>query len=367
MRFIKGLFVFFLIIVIVGGVGFLAYSMYFGNMFGSGMNMSTDTTQNTSTDNNTNNNSNDNMSGMNNTTNDTEQIAAIPNPQDAKNREKLNEATKLINDALDQITIDPYSNTTVSDNSSMQMNSTQPSQGKGTINIYPSDNSSVNIMPDNDTQNSDTSQSTMAGMNMGNSTQDTQNNNYVYDQAKLQQLHSGIYTIAQGILAVDELNDGLLDQSMTLEQQPFTYQTYVLRYNNALKNETDLENAMTLLDSASVLINVNPYASDSGYSYDSDSMKQLHEGVYKFAQGMAILQSLKEDFVGQMSSASMNAQNAVYNSGQMNMSSSGSSLFGNISFSTIINMVLYILIFGLIIGILGAVLNLFNRKPQTNS
>lgn len=365
MKFIKGLFVFFLLIIIVGGVGFLGYSMFFSGMLGSGMNMSTDTTQNNSEDNNDNGNNNDNMNmtETSNATSNTEQPAAIPNPQDAKNREKLSKAIDLINGALEQITLDPYSNTTVSD-SSMKMNKMQATQGMGTINIYPSDNSSVNIVPESETQDTNNTKSTMAGMNMGDSTMDTQDTNYVYDQAKFQQLHSGIYTIAQGILAINELSDELLQQSMTLEKQPFTYKTYVLRYNNALSNETDLEEAMALLGSASVLINVNPYASDSGYSYDTDSLKLLHEGVYKFAQGMAMLKSLKEDFVSQMSSSSMSAQDLVYNSGQMNMSTSEISLFSNINLSTILNIVLVVLMIGLIIGILGSIMRLFKHKPQ---
>lgn len=364
MKFIKGLVVFLLIIIIVGGVGFLAYNLYFGNMMlGNGMNMSSDNSEDT-TSNDTGDSKDEsmNMSDMEMSSDNMNQTAAIPNPQDAKNREKLNEAITLINKALDQITIDPYSNATVSDKSSMQMNSNMSSQGTGTINIYPSGNSSVNITPNDSTQETDTSKTTMAGMNMDDSTQDTENTNYVYDQVKLQQLHSGIYTIAQGTLAIEELNDSLLGQSMILEQQPFTYQTYVLRYNNALQNKADLEKVMSLLDSASILINVNPYASDNGYTIDSDSVKQLHEGVYNFAQGMAILESLEQDFINQMSSASVSAQNTVYNMGQMDMGSSSTSVFGGLSISTIFNIILIVLIVGLIIGILGSILKLFKYK-----
>lgn len=373
MKFIKGLVVFLLITVIVGGVGFLAYNLYFGNMMlGNGMNMSSDNSEdNASNDTGDSNDESMNMSDKDMSSDNMNQTTAIPNPQDAKNREKLNEAITIINKALDQITIDPYSNATVSENSSMQMNSNMTSQGTGTINIYPSDNSSVNITPNDSTQETDTTQTNtsptaMSGMNMGDSKQDAEDTNYVYDQVKLQQLHSGIYTIAQGISAIEGLNDNLLGQSMILEEQPFTYQTYVLRYNNALKNQSELEKAMSLLDSASILINVNPYASDSGYTIDSDSMKQLHEGVYKFAQGMAILESLKQDFVNQMSAASMSAQNTIYNMGQLDMGSNSSSIFGGFSTSTIFNIILIVLIIGLIIGILGSILNLFKHKSHEN-
>lgn len=373
MKFIKGLVVFLLITVIVGGVGFLAYNLYFGNMMlGNGMNMSSDNSEdNASNDTGDSNDESMNMSDKDMSSDNMNQTTAIPNPQDAKNREKLNDAITIINKALDQITIDPYSNATVSENSSMQMNSNMTSQGTGTINIYPSDNSSVNITPNDSTQETDTTQTNtsptaMSGMNMGDSKQGTEDTNYVYDQVKLQQLHSGIYTIAQGISAIEGLNDSLLGQSMILEEQPFTYQTYVLRYNNALKNQSELEKAMSLLDSASILINVNPYASDSGYTIDSDSMKQLHEGVYKFAQGMAILESLKQDFVNQMSAASMSAQNTIYSIGQMDMGNNSSSVFGGLSISTIFNIILIVLIIGLIIGILGSILNLFKHKSHEN-
>lgn len=374
MRFLKGLFAFFLVIIIIGGIGFIGYNIYMGNLFGGNMNMSMGSTQNTtqntnqSTQQNTSQASSDtgsmNMSGMNGSANTANQTTAIPNPYDAQNRAKLQEATDLINAALEQITIDPYSNATVPD-SSTQMNGMQgqTSQGTGTINIYPSDSSTVSILPDNDTTG--TSQSTMGSMNMG-ATDSTGTINHVYDQAKLQQLHSGIYTIAQGVMAIEELNDKLLTQSMTLEQQPYTYQTYVNRYNTALQNQTDLEKTMAQLNNASVLINVNPYASDSGYDYDGNSMKQLHDGIYKFAQGMATLESLYTDFENQMTTASMSAQKLTYSMGSMSMQGSSSSLLGNLSLSSIFNLILVVLVIGLIIGILGAIVSLFRRKPQPN-
>ncbi|BCN29568.1 hypothetical protein [Anaeromicropila herbilytica] len=375
MKFFKGLVVFLLVVIIAGGTVFLAYSLYFGKMMsGNSMNMASDNTKNTTTNNSDKDKDSMNMSNDMNisdsSSDNMNQTTSVPNPQDAKNREKLNKAINLINKAMDQITIDPYSNATVAYNSNMQMNSNMTSQGTGTINIYPSENSSVNITPKDSTKITTDTQSTMTGMNMGGSKQNTQNmqdTKYVYDQVKLQQLHNGIYTMAQGMLAIDQLNNSLLDQSMTLEQQPLSYQTYVLRYNNSLKNETDLENIMNLLDSASVLINVNPYASDSGYEIDKDSMKKLNEGVYKLAQGMAILESLKTDFISQMSSASMSAQNLAYGTGMANMSGvsgSGSGLFGNISINMILNFVLVILVIGFIIGIIGTILKLFRNKPQ---
>lgn len=369
MRFLKGLVVFLLLAIIIGGIGFLGYNIYMGNIDGSmfGMNMSSNNKQDTT---------NSDGMNMNGTSEDMNQAEAVPNPMDAQNREKMSNALDMINEALDLITIDPYSNATVPDaDNSMQMNTTQglTSQGTGTINIYPSGNSSVNITPGSGTGANDSgvtagSQSTMGNMNngtMNNTGGNTAGTNHVYDQTKLQQLHKGIYTIAKGILAINQLNDNLMNQSMALEQKPYTYQTYVTRYNIALRNQADLEDAMAMLDNASILINVNPYAADSGYSYNNANMKQLHDGIFKFAQGMAILESLDRDFKTQMVSASNNAQNMIYSSSQMNMSSStGFNLFGNLNFSTILNTIIVILLIGLIIGIIGAFLNLFKNRSK---
>jgi len=366
MRFLKGLLAFFLIIIIVGGVAYVGWNIYVDSQFNNSMDMTSDNTQD-----NTNNEETD-MSNMNNSTDNAEQNVAIPNPQDAENREKMSKAIDLIDEAVELITIDPYSNATVPDSSDpMQMDNSQgqASQVTGTINIYPSDNSSVNLTPSSDTATNDNgmnnteTQSTMGKMD----TVSNQSNNFVYDQAKLQQLHSGIYTVAQGILAINELSDNLLNQSMRIEQAPFTYQTHVLRYSAALQNKADLENALTMLDKASILINVNPYASENGYAYKNDNMKQLHEGIYKYAQGMALLESLGEDFTNQMTTASMSAQNLIYSANQMDMSGSiGTSLFSNINMSTIFNIIIIILVIGLIIGILGAISNLFKNKVRTN-
>lgn len=368
MRFLKGLLAFFLVVIIIGGVSFIGWNIYVDYQFNNSMNMSSDNTQSSSQDKS--NKDETEMSNMNNTAKNAEQNVAIPNPQDAQNREKMSRAIDLIDEAVELITFDPYSNATVPDSSdSMQMeNKGQSSQVTGTINIYPSDNSSVNLTPSNDTATNDTGMSTDTQGTMGNMNTDSdQSNNFVFDQAKLQQLHSGIYTVAQGIMAINELSKNLLNQSMKIEQTPFTYQTYVVRYSSALQNKTELDSAINMLGKASILINVNPYASDNGYAYNNDKMKQLHDGIYQYAQGMALLESLGEDFTNQMSTASMSAQNLVYNTNQMDMSSSiGTNLFGNINMSTIFNVIIIILVIGLIIGILGAISNLFKNKVRTN-
>lgn len=351
MKFLKGLLTFFLVLIIVGGLGYIGYSVYVGEMF-TRMDMTPSAQEEEDKQGDM------NMAGMDNST------PALPNPLVAQNREKMNEAITLIDQALALITIDPYSKATIpKDNDEMNMNSMtgQLSQGTGTINIYPSGSSSVNITPSENATEDATE--AMSGMTMPNDS--TQNNNIVYDQGKLQQLHSGIYTMAQGVLAIKELNEKLLNQSMMIETNPITYQTYVLRYNAALKNKAELESAVESLKQVSILINVNPYASPNGYEYNSNNLMQLHEGIYKLAQGMAILDSLEDDFANQMSQATIQAQNMVYDSSQMDMGQVGllgSGVFGNVDITTIFKLIIIVLLIGLIAGILGAVLKMFRRN-----
>jgi hypothetical protein len=362
-KFLKGLFTFFVILVILGGLVYIGYAVLERDIF----QLRVDTTPNAQMEET--NQDNMNMKGMDNSAQENVK-PALPNPYDAQNREKMTQAIGMIDQALELITIDPYSKATMpSSKDSMQMDSMQgQEQGNGTINIYPSDNSSVNIGPsenntdsaNNEVNATDAMQGNMDSMTMN------QSNNYVYDQGKLQQLHSGIFTMAQGVLAINELNDDLIEQSMMVETNPLSYQTYVLRYSTALKNKTNLENAVEMLSQASVLININPYASQNGYAYNNDSMKQLHEGIYKLAQGMALLKSLNNDFTTQMTSATLQAQNIVYNNqiSVDDMGYMGYGMFENISISTVINLVIIVLVAGLIIGILGAISSLFKKNKK---
>lgn len=367
MKFFRGLMTFFLVLIILSGLGYIGYNVFIGDLFFSEPNMTSRVLSEAAKE-------EMNMSGTNNSAT---QNIALPNPLDAQNREKMNQAIRLIDQALELITIDPYSKATIpGSNDNMNMDNMQgnSSQGTGTINIYPSDNSSVNIVPsENETDAQDSTQANMGSMDMDSMDLDTKtSNNYVYDQGKLQQLHSGIYTMAQGILAINELNDDLLNQSMMIETSPTTYQTYVLRYGAALQNKTNLESAIELLNQVSVLINVNPYASPNGYAYNSDNLKQLHEGIFKLAQGMGMLNSLKEDFTNQMSQASIQAQNMISSSNSMDMVEDGLfgyDLFGDMSLSTIFKLIIIVLMIGLITGVLGAISKMFknnNRNLKIN-
>lgn len=363
MKFLKVLFTLLIVLIIVSGLFYVFYPSFFNNMYL----FQSDVAQDTQMD--TNNQGSMNMSGMDGTQGNNVQVnnaqsTTLPNPFTAKNREKMTLALNLINQALELITIDPYSQSTMpSSDMTMDMDSMQTSQGTGTINIYPDGNSSVNISREDNTTDA-TSVAGMTDQDMGNMDMEDRQN-FVFDQGKLQQLHSGIFTMAQGVLAVNELNDDLLEQSMQLEVNPLTYQTYVTRYNVASQNLTKLENAIEKLSQASVLINVNPYGSPNGYAYNTDSMRQLHEGIYKLAQGMATLNSLKDDFYAQMSNSAMQAQNQAYNYNQMDYSHNiGQGLFANINMPTVLNLIIIVLVVGLILGIIGAILSMFNKNNR---
>ena len=342
MKVFRTLLALFLILIILGGVGYITWSFFMPGMNHSG----TNTEQQKNPQGNT-------------TPNNT-----VINTIAAQNKDKLTQAINTINEAMDLITIDPYSKTTISSiiPTDVQASTGQPSQGTGTINIYPEGNSSVNISPsgNNSNNNSTPSANTTQG-----AASNLQNGSFVYDQAKLQQLHSGIYTLAQGIMAVNTLNDDLLIQSSSAEANPPNYQTYVARYNTALQNKNRLNSSTSMLSQASTLINVNPYASSSGYKFNTDAMMQLHQGIFKLAQGVSVLNRLNDDFTRQMAEAFAQAQNLSYSANQTPNMTHGT-VFGTYNLSTVFNIILIVLVVVLIIGILGAIFNMFKPKDNGN-
>ncbi|MCX8125380.1 MAG: hypothetical protein N3F66_14625 [Spirochaetes bacterium] len=371
MKFLRSLLAVFLVLVIVGGLGYIGWSMFYAPM------------------NHTGNSSMGNMPGMNNSANNQTPSTQTPNnnhqmpntqhPQNntaqknvalntiaIQNKDKINQAIGTINQAIDLISIDPYSRATVPNPAQGSMGNMQgqTNQGGGSVNVFPSGNSTVNVVPP--VNNTPNNVSSSTNTNMGAMT-GQQNTNYVYDQGKLQQLNNGIYTLAQGIMQVNQLSEDLTIQSAASEDNPPTYQTYISRYNIALQNKTKLNNAISMINQASTLVNVNPYASPNGYQINVPEMERLHQGVYKLAQGMTMLSRLNDDFTTQMAQAASLAQNMA-SAGNMN-SISGMNMSGmglNINLPTIFNIVLIIMIIGLIIGILGAIASMFRKRPEKN-
>ncbi|MCX7921782.1 MAG: hypothetical protein N3B21_07200 [Clostridia bacterium] len=357
MKVLRGLLAFFLILVIVGGLGYIVWSMFLM----PGMNHpGANTPQGTAPHQQTPNTQHITPSAG------TPDNKAALNVIAVQNKDKLSQAITTINQALDLITIDPYSKTTVSSIMNGSIGG-QAAQGTGAINIYPSGNSSVNISPGGN--NPPNNQAPAANNNQGGANQQ-QNINFVFDQGKLQQIHTGIFSTAQGIMMINQLNDDLAGQAATVEATPAGYQTYITRYNTALQNKAKLSNAINMLSQASTLVNVNPYGSPNGYQYNTQSMQQMHQGVYKLAQGMTMLSRLNDDFTSQMVQASQQAQSVAGGSstghGTKHGTMVGLDFLGSLDLTTVFNVVLVIMVIGLIIGIFGAILSMLRPKHSRN-
>lgn len=356
-----------LILVIIGGLGYIAYNVfYLQGMNHQGMNTTPDNS--VPPNNSIAPNPNQQPGGHYGASPGTQNPPSL-NTTAIQNRDRLTQAVNTINQAIDLITIDPYSKATmpgVSPNNIQDGTQGQGNQSTDTVNIYPNGNTSVNITPSGNNPPNNTV--SPANTNQGTASVKI-NQNYVYDQGKLQQLHNGIFTLAQGIMTINQLNDELLAQASFFEANPVNYQTFVVRYNIALQNKTKLNNAISLLGEASTLINVNPYGSPNGYAYNADAMQQLHQGVFKLAQGMTMLNRLNEDFTIQMAEASAQVQkivNASYQDPTVNHGTVfDSNLFGNMSMTTVFNLILIVMLVGLIAGVLGAISSVFKRNGQT--
>lgn len=329
MKVLKGLITFVLILIIVGGVGFLGWNLiYKSGMINMGNMGDMSNMENMTGNDNTDPNSSSQMDNMQNNNFFTTQAV--------QNKDKLNQITTTINDAINQITIDPYSKVTLP--SSTQQPMMQPTQGNTTVNIYPNGN---------------------AAAGSTTSPQMTTKGNYIYNQDKLEQLHNGIFKLAQGRMILDDLNNDLTAQSSMSE--PTDYQGYSVLYNTILQNKIKLNNALNMINEASSLLNVNPYSSGTTYEYNTEEMKNLHNGIYKLAQGLLSGTKLSEEFTNQMMNISTLANN-TNSMGNMNMGQ-GFSL-GSFNLSYIFMIILVIMIITLFISLFGAISSVLKRKVR---
>lgn len=370
MKFFRGLLVFFLILVIIGGLGYIGWTYYYMPYMSQAGNMPS-TTPSTTTQTDTSQNMQGNMGtmtmpghgGMTTQTTPVSPNAAF-SAVALQNKDNLTRVISTINQALDLITMDPYSKLTVPDgtNEAAVQQQRLTAQGGGTVNIYPNGNNAVNVNP------------TPAAAAATARTPATEASlpadvNFVYDQAKLEQLHRGIFKLAQGVMLLNQLNSNLTMQAGMMEANPPTYQNYIDRYNTTMVNKTKLNNAISMINEASDLVNVNPYASRNGYQYDVQAMDRLHRGIYKLAQGMVLASELDEDFTKQMAIATTAAQ-YLYSTGSMsgmnmNMPTNGwSSLFSSTNLVFILNLILVILIVTLILSIFGAIGQMLRGKKR---
>ena len=173
-----------------------------------------------------------------------------------QNRDRLDRVIANLNEALELITIDPYSRITVPGEVTERA-ITQPNNTN--IFVYPGGSNPINIIQSNpELGTSPAEQQVTTGAT--ETTVDQQNINTVYDQGKLQQIHRSIYRIAQGNMLINELRSDLTAQAAIPFPEQANYQWYILQYNIALQNKMKLNEAISLLNEASTLINVNPYA-----------------------------------------------------------------------------------------------------------
>ncbi|HEY9059558.1 MAG TPA: hypothetical protein VIO64_03495 [Pseudobacteroides sp.] len=376
MKFLKGVLVVFLVTIIVGGLGFIGYMTLFTNH--SGHNTATATTNNnTSQSKDTKKDTAANHTGM---TQDAVKSQQSGNPVGLnqaniilQNKDSLNKSLMSLNEAIRLMTVDPYASDSNSEAmGNMQMkNSSQPhatpsSQGDTKANVQANNytntaptqggnNITVNIYPQAEanqpTPLTTSQQNNMVMQNMGT----------VYDANKMEQLHNGVYKMSLGMVLLNQLQSQLVNQAenaSTSTQDLIQY--YTNQYNLTVQNKNKLTQAQNYINEAAGLVNINPYISSSGLVYDKERMNQIHQSVYKLAEGVASLNLLSDDLTRQSIVLSNTAQTYMLNittTGQVNHSAMSQGVFGglfsNINIQTIVNTILIIFIVGLILSILG--------------
>lgn len=201
------------------------------------------------------------------------------NNQAALNKEKLNQAVTILNRTMELITTDPYSQITVLD----KTRELHHESDKSVVTVIPKEGTTVYVNP-NPSGKTDLS----GGVSV------------VYNQGKLEQLHNGIFKFSQAGFLLQELNNDLAEQALMKETDPVNQQTYAVRYNLTLQNQNKINQANRLLQEAMILVNVNPYAPNDGYVYNTQKMQQLHNGITELAKSTLLLNELSQDFSQQM-------------------------------------------------------------------
>ncbi|AOT69162.1 hypothetical protein [Geosporobacter ferrireducens] len=373
-KFLNGLLVVFLLVIIIGGIGYIGYSTLFMNH--GGMNESLDNTSasNSTADNTPANQNQQNMQhgSMNNTpqtnnnqqTNSNQGVPEIVNIT-LQNKESLKKTISLLNESISYMTLDPYAPTSktqenmgkMANNQSQTGNQAESNRGNEmpaetnaggtTINIFPPGSAAANPA---DLQN----QNNMMN-NMGTT----------YDPNKMEQLHSGLYKLAVGMQLLTQLDNELsfqAEQASVNVQIPMQY--YSTQYTLTLQNKSKLNQALGYINESGNLVNINPYVSENGLIYDKDRMQQIHQSVFKLAQGVGLLNKLNDDFMKQAVVMSNMAQQYANNNNSAAISHGSvpsgllDGIFNNINASMIINIILIVFIAAFLFGILGFVFSL---------
>jgi hypothetical protein len=368
---------FILVLIIISGVGFLGYNLLTGS---GGMNMTSMTTGNSSkTDATTNANTTDNsskntmnMSGssskdsmnMGNSTssntNDTQYSTTVINAV-LQNKDNLDKTITALNDSLKLMTLDPYG-VDAKQQSSTNSTTTQAQQNNGQNQTTTTNGAStqggttVNIYPQNGTTNQ-----TTAMQSMGTT----------YDAAKMEKLHTGLYKVSVGIQLLNQLKSNLssqLEQASMEVKNPSQY--YYTQYLLTVQNKTKLTEALTNINEASSLVNINPYVSQNGAVYDKERMTNIHDSIYKLAQVVVDLNKINDNFSNQaitLGNVTQNYINNAQSTQNMNMTSTGTSFLSNINMVTVFNILVIVFIIIFIVSILGFIGKILKSPKNTSA
>lgn len=363
--FFGGLVVFFLIIIIFGGVGYLGYNIIKNGNGMSGMTSDSTTSDTNSADTSNTDTTSDTATANTNSATNNDTTTAPANSikisqinQVMLNKEALDNALNTIDSSLKQMTLDPYASEPDTNattdmqgmNDSQQNNSDTTAQGSTTVNIYTA-------------PNDQTAQT--QSMSMGQT----------YDSDKMQKLHSGLFKVSVGMQLLSQLKDNIqvqIEQASIDTNSGSEY--YMDQYYTTIQNKNKLSDALTYINEAVDLMNINPYVDANGVVYDSSKMTQLHDSIYTIAQGVVDLNKLNDDLLKQAVQIGNLAQNAYNqellnnaNSNTMNMTTdTAGGLFSNIKLTSIITFVMIAFVVIFIFGLLGSIMNLFKSGKKSS-
>lgn len=345
---------FFLVLIIIGGVGFLGYKLIANKDMNMTMNMGAQSDKSSSSQDQMNmggdSTSQEKMDMSGSNTNEKSIPQYVTNQVNVilQNKEQLDKNIKILNDTLEIMTLDPYGVDTKSQNQN----------NANTISGQANNNNNTNNNSDKSATN------TQGNVVQGNIT--------TYDPNKMEQLNNGIYKISLGMQLLSQLKDNI---ELQMEQASINYenasQYYQNQYYMTVQNKSKLIEALTYVNEASTLLNTNPYVSKDGtVVYDKERMTQIHKSVYKFAEAVGGFNKLNDDFtkqsvsLGNLAQSSQNSQSSM-NMPQMNQSSN--SIFGNVNIATVANILLITFIVIFIVSIFGFIARLLKPKEAKQS
>jgi len=350
----------FLVLVIIGGSGFLGYNLLSGSIgsmdmasmsTGSATNkdQSKETTSKADTSNSEmkmDENSNDSMNMDDSTEQSNSQYSTQVISAVLQNKDDLEKTMVTLKESLSMITIDPNPAEDPNTNSTQeqatgqttdQTTETKDNQGNTIINVYPQDGTTQ----------------TTAMENMGTT----------YDAAKMEQLHTAVYKVAVGMQLLEQLKSNLsnqLEMASTSVTNPAQY--FNNQYFTTVQNKIKLNDALNYINEAGSLVNINPYVSKDGLVYDQAKMGQLHESINKLAVAVVGLNKINDNF----SQQSIQFSNLAQTSPTMTSMDMSGGFLSNINMTTVFNALVIVFILIFIISIFGYISRLLKSPKNSN-